>query len=208
MKLHRVDPADWAYMQSVGLHPDVRSPQDYLRRVQVGAARAETLFLASRQVIPSQTMLCVLHRTMFRDVCPTAGTIRQPGQEVQAGTLDCVSAVDIPTELRNLNRRMLAGGLEGSRQYKAQVLAFYHAAFVAIHPFRDGNGRLGRLILDVQSRKLLNREIDFSPLQRHRYIETLATTYADGEVGVLADLILTHSLPLQRRRSRTISLTE
>jgi len=46
---------------------------------------------------------------------------------------------------------------------KCAALAFYHARFIGIHPFLDGNGRVGRAILAAQAARTLG---DPLPLMR------------------------------------------
>ena len=97
-----------------------------------------------------------------------------------AEVLDCVNA----TRLRPDD----AGAAEAAPAY-----ARIHAGFVSIHPFRDGNGRLARLIANVP---LLNAGLP--PLvipkeERRAYIDTLARYQRrigriTPETGVCPDL--------------------
>ena len=48
---------------------------------------------------------------------------------------------------------MITNPLAGSKQYKAEVVSFYHASLLAIHPFLDGNGRVARTVLDFQTKQ-------------------------------------------------------
>ena len=66
-------------------------------------------------------------------------------------------------------------------------LAIVHAEFEAVHPFLDGNGRLGRLIVPIflYSQKLLSRPNFYlsAYLERHRdaYYDRLLAISRDGD---------------------------
>jgi Fic family protein len=77
--------------------------------------------------------------------------------------------------------------LHGSASDLLVQLAVAHAEFEAIHPFLDGNGRLGRLIvpLFLKSKGLLSRPNFYISeyLERHRdeYYERLLAVSRDGD---------------------------
>ncbi len=195
--MDNLDSEDWARIQRLGVLPTVREPVDYLGETALGAARAEQAFRFSRNIIPNVSEIKFLHKVMFSDVHPWAGQFRKEGQEVVAGDLVCCWAADITRELKNLNKEMLSNPLEGDRQYKAEIICYYHAIFEEIHPFLDGNGRIGRIILDGQTQKLLGRQIDFNGFSRKEYIAALGIARNEGNLGPVADLILSHSIALK-----------
>jgi fido (protein-threonine AMPylation protein) len=74
-------------------------------------------------------------------------------------------------------------------QHLVEHLADVHAGLEKIHPFRDGNGRTGRLVINL----LLVRR-GYPPAiiynrERPRYIAALNRADRDGDVGALAELI-------------------
>jgi Fic family protein len=79
------------------------------------------------------------------------------------------------------------GPAEG--QHLVEHLAHVHSRFETIHPFRDGNGRSGRLVINL----LLVRR-GYPPAiirnrDRPKYIAALIRADQRGDVGVLAELI-------------------
>jgi hypothetical protein len=81
-----------------------------------------------------------------------------------------------------------AGSGPGPDVHFLEWLADLHAAFERIHPFRDGNGRVGRLVLNLilvrngAPPAILNKRV------RERYLRALAR--ADGgEPGTLAEIL-------------------
>lgn len=84
--------------------------------------------------------------------------------------------------------RMLRRGPKNG-QHVMEHLAEVHAGFERIHPFRDGNGRTGRLVINL----LLVRR-SYPPAiiynrERSKYIRALGRIDRDGDVGALAELL-------------------
>jgi Fic family protein len=94
--------------------------------------------------------------------------------------------------------------------------ALAHYQFEAIHPFVDGNGRIGRLLVAMilAERRVLTRPVLSlsSYLERHRerYIELLFTTSATGELTPWLDFFLTGVVEQagvsERRTSRLVDI--
>jgi hypothetical protein len=70
----------------------------------------------------------------------------------------------------------------------AQVIARQHAAFERIHPFLDGNGRAGRLLVNLSLVRLGYPPAMIDKRQRARYLDALSS--ADrGDPGPLGEII-------------------
>lgn len=88
---------------------------------------------------------------------------------------------DVPTEMKNL--------LEwyNKQEKSLTTLAHFHTRYETIHPFQDGNGRTGRLIL---FRECLNNDLIpfiIEDKNRNEYIEALKTA-RDNDFSALAQL--------------------
>ena len=62
----------------------------------------------------------------------------------------------------------------------AQALAVCHTEFIVIHPFREGNGRLGRLLAIIMALQADKPPLDFEYLVEHKndYIAAIHAGYA------------------------------
>lgn len=68
-----------------------------------------------------------------------------------------------------------AEGLQAQKQSLVTRMAIAHAHFEAIHPFRDGNGRVGRLLLPM-----MMAADGYTPLYLAPYIEANKTAYYEA----------------------------
>ena len=61
-----------------------------------------------------------------------------------------------------------------------ESMAICHVEFIVIHPFRDGNGRLGRLLATVMALQAGMPVLDFEPIEKDkgRYIEAIHAGHA------------------------------
>jgi Fic/DOC family len=113
------------------------------------------------------------------------GAYRKSALEDLRPGLSPAPSSDIPPQMRDW---VLDANWEPEGCHLVEHLAELHAHFERIHPFRDGNGRVGRLVLNL----LLVRH-QYPPLviyksQRPRYLYALKK--ADlGEPGLLAELL-------------------
>lgn len=140
-------------------------PYQYLYRVADGLERSRDYFRErlTEHAVPSVQQVKEAHCIAFREVYPFAGEFRTRDRHVGPGDHSFVSAYysKIEPELAKLEERTcsLLDRAKGPVE-KAKTLAFYHEQFERIHPFIDGNGRLGRTILEVQVEKSLGRTME------------------------------------------------
>ncbi len=79
-----------------------------------------------------------------------------------------------------------------SRKSKMTVverIARFHLEFEGIHPFIDGNGRTGRLILNLELIRNGYPPINVKFTDRKRYYDAFDAFYRDGDAGAMIDLI-------------------
>lgn len=91
--------------------------------------------------------ICALHRLWLGPIYPWAGEYR--GVNIGKAGFQFAHAPLIPGLMRELERGALARHTPcrpASDQEVAQALAEVHAELVLVHPFREGNGRLARLL--------------------------------------------------------------
>lgn len=97
------------------------------------------------------------------------------------------SHVLVPARLQDWLERVRAIDRNGPGHLVEQ-LAAAHAEFERIHPFLDGNGRTGRLLLNLKLSRLGYPPAIIQKRDRARYLGALRAADS-GNVGALAELV-------------------
>lgn len=124
-----------------------------------------------------------LHRSVmagdpdYRDV---PGALRQVvvwigGRDIAYSTYNPTPPDDVPFCLAESMAYMQGEGMQVMQQSLITRMAVAHTHFEAVHPFRDGNGRVGRLLLPLMMAAEGNVPLYLSP-----YIEAHKDAYYDG----------------------------
>ncbi|WBA07805.1 Fic/DOC family protein [Salinivibrio kushneri] len=96
------------------------------------------------------TTLASWHRQWLGNVYPWAGQVRNV--ELSKGGFRFTSPKQIGPCLHHFEQAFLSrhtGMASMSRQAFIRYLAHSHVELILIHPFREGNGRISRLLIDV-----------------------------------------------------------
>ena len=193
---------DWKRIQRLGLLGGVTSLEIYASRCSAGLALGRFRFAKSVNVFPTPDEIKTLHRHAFEFVHPWAGEFRKGRQEVEFGQIVGELPIRIQRGLSELKRDMdHVFNSFRDKEHQLLTLSFYHAAFEAIHPFRDGNGRVGRAILGAQVERVFGRNVGLV-IERHAYMKGLEAAQLRQEVAPLADLVR-GGIVLRRDISRT-----
>jgi fido (protein-threonine AMPylation protein) len=150
----------WEQIQRLGVHPHVRSILQYELLAVVGAMAAEK-FLSEYSPDHLAPDTCrVVHRLMFENIHPWAGDFRRPGESIIVAGYPGADSCRIRPELTLLQSQIshwpnhAVSPALTQLQSSAIRCAFYHARFERIHPFKDGNGRVGRQVLTAMVKSL------------------------------------------------------
>ena len=76
-----------------------------------------------------------------------------------------------------------------SKMPTVERIARFHLEFEGIHPFIDGNGRTGRLLLNLELIRNGYPPINVKFTDRKRYYDAFDAYYRDGDAGVMIDLM-------------------
>ena len=184
--------ADWANLQAK-VAPGIKSLEEYRTKTLAGIGVAQKWLRQNSGVIPLLEQVAQAHQTIFEGVTIDAGRVRRVGETVIFGGHLGADAQRIEIEYARLAveaRQMFSQAANDLERCAA--VAFYHARFVGIHPFNDGNGRLGRAIMMDQVQKVLgNPEPLFQRIveNKREYIEALNSAIRSNDLTGMTRLV-------------------
>ena len=164
---------------------EIREVYNYRHAIHLAAQRLNDLSLGSE-------LLKEVHSTLMKGV---RGENKQPGEFKSLpnaiGPPGCTveTAKFLPIMPDKLDEGMTEWEtfLRGDHLDSLVQLAMVHAEFEALHPFNDGNGRLGRMLMPLflYERKLLSYPAfymsEYLEAHREEYYERLLAVSRDGD---------------------------
>lgn len=130
--------------------PDVLEVANYVRALNYGLERLESFPLSTR-------FLCEVHERLMTGVRGsdshlTPGEVRRTQNWIGSAGSSLMDAIYVPPPVDQMKECL--GALEKYFHARSDLpalirLALIHYQFEAIHPFLDGNGRVGRLLITL-----------------------------------------------------------
>lgn len=94
-----------------------------------------------------KAMILLLHKMLITNIKDEiAGRFRQKNEYVRVGTY----IAPAPEQIEGLVEQSLATYNSNHTTYFTDKIAHFHLEFEHIHPFIDGNGRIGRVLINYQ----------------------------------------------------------
>lgn len=125
--------------------------------------------------------LSSIHNFLFSDVYPFAGKIRK--ENIAKGNFrfaSCIYLEDVLNKIDNMPQDTFEN-----------IIKKYIEMNIA-HPFREGNGRITRIWLDMILKKELNKVIDWSKVNKEDYLLAMERSpVKDLEIKMLLQVALT-----------------
>jgi Fic family protein len=150
----------------------------------------------------SLDLILNLHKIIFKNSKDFAGSFRKQGEEVvvRDGLGNIIHYGAPQSRVINLLKELIEWYNKHKNKYPTLVLAtVIHNQFENIHPFRDGNGRVGRLLLNniLIKNKLFPVNIDFN--NRKEYYLALQEYEKNNNLRPMIDLLLKEYKSLKKR---------
>lgn len=116
----------------------------------------------------SETVIKEIHRLLMQSVREDGGRYSEHQRGIRGLDIMLTHPKDIPEEMSQLIRRW------NSRKRKdIQSIAEFHSDFELIHPFGDGNGRAGRLVMALQCQAQNYAPVIIENSRKAEYYEVL-----------------------------------
>ncbi len=183
----------WNNLVENGLLPTVKDLNDYEDKVKNSSRNALDFLRFNPVIVPSPSDWINAHKIMFHSVSDHAGKVRPPGDVVSFGGLlgSDPQRIMAELELLQLQTHTLFEKVRQTQsvQEAMSIVAFCHARFERIHPFSDGNGRVGRMIMDSQIEALFGMQ-PRPKIDRTEYMSALKSIQADNDLATLTKLLM------------------
>ncbi|MGH7158096.1 MAG: Fic family protein [Candidatus Saccharimonadales bacterium] len=110
-------------------------------------ARVSEYIRNKPEIKPDKETTLLLHKMLIGAIDDNiAGRFRRPNEFVRVGT----HIAPAPEHVEQLLDNLLADYESSHDQYFLDRISRFHLEFERIHPFVDGNGRIGRVLINVQ----------------------------------------------------------
>jgi len=132
--------------------------------------------------ITLQTVL-ELHESVFKGVMADAGRWRRVNVRIQGSKYTPPRMEKVVPAMERLLTKYESRAIQGDEVFS--LGAWFHHSFESIHPFSDGNGRVGRLLLSLHFLKHNWPPVHILPPDRKTYLSAMEK----GHTSDLSDLV-------------------
>ncbi|MEK7660273.1 MAG: Fic family protein [Patescibacteria group bacterium] len=147
----------------------------------------------------SEAFILRCHEILLNAIRDDAGMYRNHPVRIVGSNIPTANYLKVPARMSELVKKI-------QRKAKSEIIshaAAVHAEFEQIHPFADGNGRVGRLLMHAMLLKAHFPPAVITQQKRGQYMKALQRAQQDDEMGPLvdvsADAVLKGYLILERK---------
>lgn len=169
-----------------GVTIDQKPLKDHLEAVGHKDAFLYIQDIAGQEVPLSEFVIKNIHALVLMDKPEDRGVFRRIPVRIMGAYTEPVQPYLIEPKLTELlavneERKLTMNPIER--------IARFHLEFEGIHPFIDGNGRTGRLIMNLELIREGYPPINVKFTDRRKYYDAFDAYFRDGDPGAMTDLI-------------------
>lgn len=169
-----------------GMTIDRKPLKDHLEAVGHRDAFLYVQDIAAKETPLSESVIKNIHSLVLMNRPEDKGVYRRIPVRIMGAYTEPVQPYLIEPKMADL----LAKNEERKKTMDViERIARFHLEFEGIHPFIDGNGRTGRLILNLDLIRNGYPPINVKYADRKRYYDAFDAYYRDGNAGAMIDLI-------------------
>lgn len=169
-----------------GMTIDQKPMKDHLEAVGHRDAFMYVQDIASKEVNLTETVIKNIHSLVLMNRPEDKGVYRRIPVRIMGAYTDPVQPYMIEPKMTELLENNV------TRENKMSIIeriALFHLELEGIHPFIDGNGRTGRLILNLDLIRNGYPPINVKFTDRKRYYDAFDAYYRDGNSSAMSNLI-------------------
>lgn len=131
----------------------------------------------SREKEIDRELILLLHQMLIGGINDEfAGRFRRPGEYVRVGT----HIAPAPEKVESMIETILGEYMNDLEKYFGDKIAKFHLDFETIHPFCDGNGRIGRALMNYQLMRAGFPMIIIRDKEKQKYYQSFSD-YRQGQ---------------------------
>ncbi|WP_345787195.1 Fic family protein [Desulfitobacterium dichloroeliminans] len=159
-----------------GITIDKKPLKDHLEAVGHKEAWHYVEELVKQKDQMSEKVIKEIHSLVLMDKREDRGVYRRVPVTIMGATNTPPQPYQVPLQMEQLILRYQ----QPTQLHTLERVALFHLEFEAIHPFIDGNGRTGRLLLNTELMKEGYPPIDIKFSDRKRYYDCFKSYHSDG----------------------------
>lgn len=167
-----------------GITIDQKPLKDHLEAVGHKDAFLYVEDLVKNHVPFSEHVIKQIHTLVLMDRPEDRGVYRHISVRIMGAYHTPPEPIVVPEQMETLLK-----DINKTKLHPIESAALFHLKFEGIHPFVDGNGRTGRLILNLFLMQNGYPPINVKFTDRKRYYQAFDSYYRDNDASVMVELI-------------------
>lgn len=134
----------------------------------------------------SQELILFFHKMLMSGINDAiTGRFRIPGEYVRVGSF----IASAPEHIEKRMDEMLVAYSSDAVTYFLDKIAQFHLDFETIHPFLDGNGRIGRVLINYQLLRMGFPRVIIRDKEKQGYYKAFVEYRDDGKTKIMETLL-------------------
>ena len=167
-----------------GITIDAKPLKDHLEVVGHKAAFEYVKQIIVEKMVFSEGLIKEIHSLVLMDRPEDRGRYRRIPVRIMGASHEPPQPYLVPIQMEQLLEELKQGQL-----HPLEAAALFHLKFEGIHPFIDGNGRTGRLILNFMLMQAGYPPINVKFADRRKYYAGFEAYYKNGDPSTMVKMI-------------------
>jgi excisionase family DNA binding protein len=167
-----------------GLTIDQKPLKDHLEAVGHRDAFLYVTKLVSEKAPVSERVIKEIHALVLMDKPDDKGVYRRMPVRIMGAFHKPPQPYLVPPQMEQL-----VAGLARNKRHSLEKAALFHLDFEGVHPFIDGNGRTGRLLLNLMLMQAGYPPVNVKFADRKRYYACFDSYYRDSDASPMVEMV-------------------